>query len=172
MNTQSYLVNYCPSFDTVVKYKLNKDDHALTFQVLEQSYDITAFLSGQNFQAKNGMNIGISEYPEFKQSKNTIFLRGSNKGNDFKPDVTMFVGNMQRDNQHTMVVEAIQELVDTVKKAFRATPVRHSVPSYGNLYAPQYGTPGYCVPETFTTVRSYKRRVANRLTNVPMFVIR
>lgn len=173
MNRNAYLVNYCPSFNTVVKYSLKKDDYALTFQVLEQSPDITAFLSQNNFQALNGMNIGISEYPEFKQSKNTIFLRGSNKGNDFKPDVTMFVGNMQRDNQYTMVVEAIQELVDTVKKAFVPTPVRHAVPAYANTYGSPYGSPyGNCAPLAYTTVKAHKRRVVNSMPNVPMFVVK
>jgi hypothetical protein len=146
---------------------LNKDDYALTFQVIEQSPDITAFLTGQNFQAKNGMNIGVSEYPEFKQSKNTIFLRGSNRGNDFKPDVTMFVGNMQRDNQYNMVVEAIQELVDTVKGAFKAVPaIRHSVPMYGNQFNPGIN----CAPYAYTTVKSHKRRVMNSMPNVPFAV--
>ena len=174
MNRNAYLVNYCPSFDTVVKYKLNKDDYALTFQVLEQSPDITAFLSAQNFQARNGMNVGISEYPEFKQSKNTIFLRGSNKGNDFKPDVTMFVGNMQRDNQYDMVIEAIQELVDTVKKAFVPTPVRHAVPAYANTYGSPYGNlaVGNCAPYAYTTVKAPKRRVFNSMPNAPMFVVK
>jgi hypothetical protein len=148
---------------------LTKDNYALTFQVLEQSPDITAFLSQTNFQAKNGMTIGISEYPEFKQSKNTIFLRGSNKGNDFKPDVTMFVGNMQRDNQYDMFIEAIQDLVDTVKKAFVPTPV-----SYGRIaHATPYGNVIPSCPNvvTYTTVKSHKRRVANSMPNVPMFVI-
>ena len=168
--TPAYLVNFCPTFNTVVRYKLDKDDYALTFQVLEQSPDVTAFLNGQNFQAKNGMNVGISEYPEFKQSKNTIFLRGSNKGNDFKPDVTMFVGNMQRDNQHDMVVEAIQELVDTVKRAVMPVPVRYAS---GVNYGSPYGNvvdPGYCAPYAYTTVKAHKRRVCNHMT--APFVVR
>ena len=171
MNQQAYLVNFCPTFNTVVKYKLNKDDYALTFQVLEQSADVTAFLSSQNFQARNGMNIGISEYPEFKQSKNTIFLRGSNKGNDFKPDVTMFTGNMQRDNQYNMVVEAIQELVDTVKQVVTPTAVHYGTQNYGNPYG-NVMAPGVCAPYAYTTVKAHKRRVCNFMPNHPMFGVR
>jgi len=140
--------------------------------VLEQSPDVTAFLSSQNFQAKNGMNIGISEYPEFKMSKNTIFLRGSNKGNDFKPDVTMFTGNMQRDNQYDMVVDAIQDLVNTVKKAVMPTPVHYG---YGTNYGNPYGNvlnSGVCAPYAYTTVKAHKRRVCNHMPNAPMFAVR
>lgn len=111
-----YVCGFMPVFATQVIYSLEKSDHALTFQVLDQSSDITAFLKNRNFLSrKTGLRIGLSKYPEFKHSENFIFLRGSDKSNDFKLDVTRFVGNMQRDKAYEMVKVAIQELVDTVK---------------------------------------------------------
>ena len=118
-----YLCGFIPSFNTKVKYRLEKADNALIFQVLEQSPDVTAFLNGNIFMAKNGLRIGSSKYPEFKHSKNVIFLRGSISSEDFKLDATRFVGKMQRDNAYDLVTQAIQELVDAVKGFSKAYPV-------------------------------------------------
>lgn len=116
-----YMCGFVPVFNTQVRYRLEKAPNALVFQVLEQSPDVSAFLNGRNFLSKKtGLRIGTSKYPEFKHSKNFIFLRGSDKSNDFKLDVTRFVGTMQRDNAYDMVKTAIQELVDTVKAASTA----------------------------------------------------
>ncbi len=132
---RQFLCGFIPVFNTQVKYLLNKNKNALTFQVLDQSPDITAFLSQGEYKTSTGFTISLAEYPEFKHSKNYIFLRGRDKSNDFKPDVTRFVGKMQRDNAYNLFVQAIQELVDAVKCATTARPV--------DVYnaAPQYCAP-------------------------------
>jgi hypothetical protein len=119
-----FLCGYVPVLKTGLKYKLEKADSALVFQVLEQSADITAFLSRNHFMASNGYRVALSKYPEFKHSKNVIFLRGSDGDNDFKLDVTRFAGNMQRDNASDMFNQALKELVNTVKSASYAYPVK------------------------------------------------
>jgi len=128
-----YLCGYVPVLKTALKYKLEKAENALVFQVLAQSADITAFLSRNHFQATNGLRIAIAKYPEFKESKNVIFLRGSDEDNNFKLDVTRFVGRMQRDNAYDMFNAATKELVDTVKKLSYAYPVKiANRPSFKN----------------------------------------
>lgn len=119
-----YLCGYVPVINTGLKYKLEKAENALVFQVLAQSADITAFLSRNHFMASNGVRVAISKYPEFKESKNVIFLRGNDEANNFKLDVTRFVGRMQRDNAYDMFTQALKELVDTVKKVSYAYPVK------------------------------------------------
>lgn len=104
-----------PTMGTNLKYRLEKAQGALVFQILEQSADITAFLSKYNFMASNGLRIGIDKYPEFKQSKNAIFLRGSMTSENYKLDTTRFVSNSIRDNAAEMFNQALRELVDTVK---------------------------------------------------------
>lgn len=112
------MCGFVPVFKTQVKYRLEKAPNALVFQVLDESPDVKAFLNGRNFLSKKtGLRIAASKYPEFKHSKNVVFLRGSDTSNDYKLDVTRFVGNMQRDNAYDMIVTAIQELVDFVKSA-------------------------------------------------------
>jgi len=123
-NPRQFLCGFMPVFNTQVRYKLDKNTNALTLQILDQSPDIYAFLAQGDFQTSTGFIISMNEYPEFKISKNYIFLRGSDKSNDFKPDVTRFVGKMQRDNAYDLFIKAVQELVDAVKSANTATPVR------------------------------------------------
>ncbi len=122
-NPQQFLCGFMPVFNTQVRYKLDKNKNALTLQVLDQSPDIYAFLAQGDFPTSTGFIISLNEYPEFKISKNYIFLRGRDKSNDFKPDVTRFVGKMQRDNAYDLFVQAVQELVNAVKSASTATPV-------------------------------------------------
>ncbi len=124
-----YLCGYIPSFNTMVKYKLTKADNALVFQVIEESADVKAFLNGNIFLSKSGLKIASSKYPEFKHSKNVLFLRGSDSSADSKLDATRFVGRMQRDNAYDMVVSAIQELVDAVKGFSKAYPVSGYFPN-------------------------------------------
>jgi len=115
---------------TSLKYRLEKSQGALVFQVLEQSNDIKAFLNKYNFMASNGIRVGSDKYPEFKQSKNAIFLRGSMTSEDFKLDTTRFVSNSIRDISAEAFNQALRELVDVVKGVKTASP-------YGNFgYTP------------------------------------
>jgi len=157
-NNVQYLCGYMPIFQTKVSYKLDKHTNALVFQVLDQSPDVTAFLANNTFLSPStGFKVELSAKPEFKISKNTIFLRGSDKTNDFKPDVTRFVGKMQRDNAHELFIQTIQELVDTVKELSTATPVN----VLGN--AQVYGDT--------VNVRSYKRSYPTRNKNREIKII-
>lgn len=117
---------------TSLKYRLEKAENALIFQVLEQSPDITAFLKKYNFMASNGVRIAIDKYPEFKHSKNVIFLQGSDTTENFKLDTTRFVGKMQRDNAADMFNSALKELVAAVK----------GVATYRPYYGTAYGFTG------------------------------
>jgi len=146
MFTTQYLCGYMPVFKTQVSYKLDKHTNALTFQILEQSPDVTAFLANNTFLSTTGFKVELSAKPEFKHSKNTIFLRGSDKTNDYLVDVTRFVGKMQRDNAYDLFVKTIQELVDTVKELSTATPV--------NVFPNAVNVKGY--------TRSYPKRNINR----------
>jgi hypothetical protein len=158
---RAFLCGFMPVFNTQVKYLLNKNKNALTLQVLDQSPDITAFLSQGDFHTSTGFIIGLSEYPEFKISKNYIFLRGTDKSNDFKPDVTRFVGRMQRDNAYDLFVKSVQELVNAVKQATVARPVNvlnagtpyggqcFQAPKIVRVRAHNRSYPGYGTPNWF-----------------------
>ena len=103
---------------TLLKYVMVPVKQAVEFQILEQSDKITNFIYGlrdATFQASNGMRIGISDFPEFKDSENTIFLQGSNKKLDLKVDTTRFVSDNVRDKKIAMVKEALAELVRAAK---------------------------------------------------------
>jgi hypothetical protein len=115
-------MNFVTSPVTNLRYMLEKSQGALVFQVLEQSADIKAFLNKYNFMASNGIRIGSDKYPEFKQSKNAIFLRGSMASEDFKLDTTRFVSNSIRDNAAAALNQALRELVDVVKGVKVASP--------------------------------------------------
>jgi len=143
-----FLCGYVPVLKTGLKYRLEKADSALVFQVLEQSADITAFLSRGHFLSqKTGFRIAIAKYPELKDSKNVIFLRGSDTSNDYKPDVTRFPGNMQRDNKADLVNTALTELVDAVKSVSYAIPVKVARPrSNKNVFV--YSPYAYKAPKT------------------------
>ncbi len=120
-----FLCGYVPVLKTGLKYRLEKAENALVFQVLEQSPDVSAFLANGHFLSqKTGLRIAVSKYPEFKDSKNVIFLRGSDSSNDYKIDVTRFPGNMQRDNKYDLINTALKEFVDAVKATSYAIPVK------------------------------------------------
>ena len=96
-----------------VQYKLDKEPQALSFSVIQQAPVVSSFLSEHRFQALNGLIIASSEYPEFKDSKNTIYLQGEgNAIENFSTDVTSFNSNYVRDGKYDLIVDAIQEMVD------------------------------------------------------------
>lgn len=102
--------------DVLLKYSLEPMENGVIFTVLEQAPEVYAFLQNHNFMASNGIRVAMAKYPEFKHSKNIIFLRGSDAGNNNKPDLTRFVGKMQRNNAIDMFDAALKEFVDVVKK--------------------------------------------------------
>lgn len=161
-NNTLYLGGFVPVYKTGIRYKLDKSDGALIFQVLDQSPDVSAFLealNGGTFLTSTGFKIGASKYPEFKHSKNIIFLRGSDKSNDFKPDVTRFAGNMQRDNAYDLFKTTIQEFVDAVKQASATV----KVDAYKSHVFPNYRF------DNITKV--VKPRKRNRVTNPVIYVV-
>jgi hypothetical protein len=101
---------------TKLEYNLQPVDGALVLQVTDQSDDITAFLQNNTYRASNGLLIAADEFPEFKDSKNTVFLRGSNHKKDWKLDTTRFVSNTARDSKSSMLQSALKEFVGYVKK--------------------------------------------------------
>lgn len=100
----------------ILDYTLTEVEKGLVFQIHNQSPLITNFLRKNKFQASNGLTIDISEYPEYKESKLTVYLRGNNGFYNTKPDVTGFYSNLVRDNRKAMINAALKELVGYVKK--------------------------------------------------------
>ena len=106
---------------TILRYSLLPVEKGLIFQIHEQAPEVKAFLKDGYFQASNGMRIDIGEFPEFKDSKNAIFLRGWNTAQDNKVDKTSFGSNYIRDGKYTLVTEALAELAEAVKGSIAAT---------------------------------------------------
>jgi hypothetical protein len=102
--------------DVLLQYSLVPSENGVEFKVLEQAPEVYAFLQNHNFMASNGIRVAMAKYPEFKHSKNIIFLRGSDAGNNNKPDYTRFVGSMQRNNAIAMFDAALSEFISVVKK--------------------------------------------------------
>ena len=126
----------CIAPKTKLSYTLSKLEHGLGFQIHEQSADITAFLAKNTYRASNGILVAADTFPEFQESGKggsvTVYLRGSDKRQDNKLDVTRFVGNMQRDAKKAMVDAALAEFVDFVKSL---KPVSvYDAPAYNDEY--------------------------------------
>lgn len=105
---------------THLKYRLDKLESAVGFQVLSQSKEVSDFLKRQNFMAKNGITIAIDGNhggPEIKESANVIYLRGSNSSRDWNVDITRFASNKPyRDGKYKMYQDALSEFVDFIKR--------------------------------------------------------
>lgn len=121
---------------TYLKYSLVPAECACEFQILEQSPVVTEFLKKNTFQSSRGLTIGLSEFPEFKESKNQLFLRGWNKSEDLKVDITRFVRNSIRDNKMEIVKQSLKELVDAVKK-YEAAKSSYGTKYYAPFVAPK-----------------------------------
>jgi hypothetical protein len=94
-------------------------------------------LAKNKFQASNGLFVDISEYPEYKESTLTIYLRGNDWTKNLKPDATSFARNIVRDNRMAQIAQALRELVAHVKKV--STPVWNYMSPCNS--APQYVAP-------------------------------
>jgi hypothetical protein len=131
VNAQAYFPGFLaarPS-NTLLGYKIVPAEASMIFQVTVQDQKITNFMSNGYFQASNGLRVATDDFPEFKETKNIIFLRGTGrtKTND-NVDVTRFISNTARDSKIEMVDEALKELVDYVKSLdyYSAIPRRTS----------------------------------------------
>lgn len=96
-------------------YILKAEEKALTFQVTKQSQAITDFLKKNRFMATNGLIIAVDEFPEFKDSTNHLYLRGSDSFRNLKLDTTPFGSIKIRDGKEKMIRQALRELVQTVQ---------------------------------------------------------
>jgi hypothetical protein len=103
-----------------LEYILKSEEKALTFQITNQSQAITDFLKKNRFLASNGLVIAVDEFPEFKDSTNHLYLRGSDSFRDFKLDVTYFYSNKVRDGKKTIIDQALKELVKFVQAQVNA----------------------------------------------------
>lgn len=101
-------------------YILKAEEKALTFQVTKQSQAITDFLKKNRFMSSTGIIIAVDEFPEFKDSQNTLFLRGSDSFYNSKLDTTPFGSNQIRDGKERMIRQALRELVETVQNQVNA----------------------------------------------------
>ena len=127
----TYRVNNMPDIGCgvgeLLSYRLQPVEKGLVLQVTGQSSLITNFLAKNKFQASNGLFVDISEYPEYKESTLTIYLRGSNWMNNLKLDSTSFHSNNVRDHRKAQIEQALRELVAHVKKV--STPVWNYIPA-------------------------------------------
>ena len=103
-----------------LEYILKSEEKALTFQITKQSQTITDFLKKNRFLASNGLVIAVDEFPEFKDSTNHLYLRGSDSFNNFKLDVTYFYSNKVRDGKKNIIDQALKELVKFVQTQVNA----------------------------------------------------
>ena len=103
-----------------LEYILKSEEKALTFQITSQSQAITDFLKKNRFLASNGLVIAVDEFPEFKDSTNHLYLRGSDSFNNFKLDVTYFYSNKVRDGKKAIIDQALKELVKFVQTQVNA----------------------------------------------------
>lgn len=104
------------TFLTVMVTPLNADDKpSFAFSVLRQSKNITKFLAENRYLSENGLIIAADEYPEFKDSTNHVYLRGSDSSKDFKVDVTRFVGVKQRNAKMQALDQALSNFVKFVQ---------------------------------------------------------
>lgn len=97
---------------------------ALSFQILKQHPHVTEYLQKYNFVSKHGLVIKLGEeglgFPEFKDSKNTLYLRPSNGAYAMKVDTTRFIRNSVRDNKKRLLLAALKEFVEEVKRYSKA----------------------------------------------------
>lgn len=130
----TYRVNNVPDYGlsdgALLSYMLQPVEKGLVLQITGQSSLITNFLSKNKFQASNGLFVDISEYPEYKESALTIYLRGNDWTKNLKLDSTGFYSNKVRDARKGQIEQALRELVAHVKKV--STPVW----SYATYTAP------------------------------------
>lgn len=102
-----------------IEYQLTPEEKAATFQIKYQSDRLTAWLLSQPkscFMASNGVRIAISDFPEWQESQNVIFLRGIKSVDDEKLDTTRFISNVNRDRKIAAFDVAMKEFVNQMKK--------------------------------------------------------
>lgn len=104
-----------PASPVSIDFTLKKVEKGLLFQVNYQSPAVSDFLRNNRFQASNGLIIASSEFPEFKESKNTVYLWGSDSTRNGKLDATSFTHNFKRDSKYDMLRQALVEFVEFVQ---------------------------------------------------------
>ena len=89
----------------------------LAFQIIDQAPEVDNYLKKNNFRdSETGLLVAAANFPEFKESKNEIFLRGLDKAHDNKIDITRFVGPMQLANKKAMFNTALKNFIKAVRK--------------------------------------------------------
>jgi len=142
----TYKVNECfagNAMHPMLEYSLDPVEQGLVFQIQNQSPLVTNFLQKNKFRASNGLTVDVSEYPEYKESALTIFLRGGNAYYNTKPDGTGFYSNLVRDSRKRMIDQALKELVAQVKRQSQWNPWNRGYQFPGYIPAPKEYT---CFP--------------------------
>jgi hypothetical protein len=133
---------YFPGFmakkdESVLSYRLVPTECAVTLQILSQSPQVKTFLNNGKsyFMASNGTRVAIDKFPEWKESKNIIFLRGMDSREDGKVDVTRFISNSNRDNKVELLTSALEEFSKAVKATQPKQTAYYSVDTFLSLLA-------------------------------------
>lgn len=94
----------------MLEVRIAPHSKGFTFQVLEQSQEVTNFLLKNNscYNAPNGWKVAISKQPEVRVDERVIFLRGTRSTRDEYIDANSYVAEGDK---------AVKKLIDQIEKA-------------------------------------------------------
>lgn len=121
---------------SLLDYTLQPMKDAAIFVLHSQSPKVTNFLKKGVYLATNGMRITLgAAYPEWKDSKNIIYLDGTNGVCLGRPDITRFPPNNKkiRDNKMMMFNTALRELINVVRELDPEPPKETTRPVDGRI---------------------------------------
>lgn len=90
-----------------LRFRLEKFEHALVFQVLEQ--DARFNTNSDTFNASNGCSVSSVSYPRYYPEDGRILLRGNNACQDLAVHIAEFESNEERDEHYDKVLVALAE---------------------------------------------------------------
>lgn len=108
----------------ILEYIFVPGEDVAIFQLNYQHPTVEAFLGqcpGGYFMASNGVRVALGIlHPEWKESKNIIYLDGTNGAKLGHVDITRFPedGRVYRDNKMRMFNQALEELAAAIKEVF------------------------------------------------------
>jgi hypothetical protein len=114
----------------LLNYEIGRSgENYIEFTITHQDqlvYDFFAYLKRMgkdHFMSSEGIKITSKAIPEYKDSTNTLYLRGSDKSLDFKVDYTptaVGTNDVYRKGKINMIKNSLAEFVTAVKKAANA----------------------------------------------------
>jgi len=88
---------------------------------IKDFFDFLGRMGKDHYLTKSGIRVAMSAFPEWKDSKNTLYLQGSWKHRNHITDTTRFVNNSTyRKNKVKLLEDALKEFVGEVRKVDNA----------------------------------------------------